>query len=238
MTNRLHSRYRIVRSTKIDPWGKGIFYHRRFFLRSFWTYYKKIQSMKRKKNFKNVLLLDSSRGKIRKRRGRKTLYGKLLKNKQLLKKFYFTLKDRQFRKLAMSCGTKRKIRSHELFLRKLELRLDVLLYRCHFAPSVAWARQVINHGNFIFYNKIIDRPVNLYSLGNEITFFKHPRLYYNILNTFRLFKKNLKPIPNFLLIDYKALRLIACRPPILSDLFYTFNANFTNLIQFYQNRRW
>src|SRR5437870_1928751 len=93
----LSARYRIVRSTKKDPWGRSIFIRRKPFLKSLRAYFLRIKNMRKKRNFKNVLLLDKSRGFMKKRTSRNSQYGRVLRNKQLIKKFYATLKEKQMR---------------------------------------------------------------------------------------------------------------------------------------------
>jgi small subunit ribosomal protein S4 len=43
-----------------------------------------------------------------------------------------------------------------LLLELLEARLDCVIYRLGFAPTIPAARQIINHGHVIVNNKLVD----------------------------------------------------------------------------------
>ena len=43
-----------------------------------------------------------------------------------------------------------------LLLEQLEARLDCVVYRLGFAPTIPAARQIINHGHIIVNNKLVD----------------------------------------------------------------------------------
>jgi ribosomal protein S4 len=232
------TRFRIVRTIKKDPWGVSLFLRRRLFLRSLHTYYKIIKDMRRKRNFSNVLLLDRSRGKIKKRIRRKSLYGRMLMNKQGLQKFYNVYRSKRLRMIFRDYS---KGLSKTPFTKKLvsflELRLDNVLRRCYFVPTVHWARQSIVHGKLRLNDTIFVKPSVKLLLGQEFTLPREIYNFYNIRFFFKKLRKYLKPLPNFLLVDYKNLRFFIIATPSLENIFYPFKANFSNLIQFYQNRR-
>ncbi len=79
-------------------------------------------------------------------------YGKLLRNKQVLKRSYF-LTERQFSKIVKTMASKyakNKGLSHDAALYiLLERRLDVVLLRSGFAKTIMQARQMIVHGHFM-----------------------------------------------------------------------------------------
>jgi small subunit ribosomal protein S4 len=79
-------------------------------------------------------------------------YGKLLKNKQILKKMYL-LTEKQFVNLVTGTSQKtarNKGISHDVALMQfLERRCDVVLFKAGFASTIIQARQMINHGHFM-----------------------------------------------------------------------------------------
>lgn len=94
-------------------------------------------------------------GKAR-RRGGISEYGKQLAEKQRLKKIY-GLRETQFRKYieesAIAKGDNR-----EILLRKLEMRLDNVIFRLGWARSRNAARQLVNHGHILVDNRRVNIP--------------------------------------------------------------------------------
>jgi small subunit ribosomal protein S4 len=56
-----------------------------------------------------------------------------------------------------------------LLLQFLEARLDCVLYRLGFAPTIPSARQIINHGHILVNKKLINIPSFLCQPGDKIT---------------------------------------------------------------------
>lgn len=86
-------------------------------------------------------------------------YGKELAEKQRLKHWY-NLRERQFSSYVNSVlGQKITGENTEsLFIKKLESRLDNVVFRLGFADSRRQSRQLVNHGHFIVNGKKIDIP--------------------------------------------------------------------------------
>lgn len=98
------------------------------------------------------------RGK--KRRAGLSEYGKELREKQSLKNWY-NLRERQFKNYVKEIlMAKSKTENAEtLLIKKLESRLDNLIFRLGLAPSRAAARQMVSHSHFLVNGK----PVNVAS---------------------------------------------------------------------------
>lgn len=126
---------------------------------------------------------------------RNSEYGKLLRNKQVLKRSY-QLTEKQFSSIVKekaSKYSKNKGITHDnaVFL-LLESRLDSIVYRSGLAKTIIQARQMVNHGHFLLNGvkhnipstfakvwdvislkaKLLDSP--LYSAGNLDSWFKLP----------------------------------------------------------------
>jgi len=84
-------------------------------------------------------------------------YGLQLREKQKVRKTYGVL-ERQFRNYFVDSENKPGVTGENL-LRRLELRLDNVVYRMGFAPSRPSARQLVNHGHFA----VNGRPTNVAS---------------------------------------------------------------------------
>jgi len=78
--------------------------------------------------------------------------------KQKLKSYYGNINERQFRNIYRKAIKKRGDTTENL-VALLETRLDTVIYRAKFAPTVFSARQLINHGHF----KVNKKKVNVSS---------------------------------------------------------------------------
>jgi len=97
--------------------------------------------------------------KGKKRTRQRSEYGKELSEKQKLKNWY-NLRERQFRKYVKEVLEKRgKVEdAGALLIKKLESRLDNVVFRMGFTPSRAQARQIVNHGHFLVNEKKVNIP--------------------------------------------------------------------------------
>ncbi len=94
-------------------------------------------------------------------------YGSLLQEKQKLKHCY-GIPEKQFRRYFAS-ATKLKGPTGEVLIQLLESRLDNLVYRMGFAPTLASARQMVSHGHVLVNDKVIDIPSYKVKPNTEIS---------------------------------------------------------------------
>ena len=80
------------------------------------------------------------------RRKKPSDYGVQLMAKQKLKGYYGNISEKQFRKYYAE-AVRRKGDTSENLIGILERRLDAVLYRMKFVPTVFASRQVVNHGH-------------------------------------------------------------------------------------------
>lgn len=89
------------------------------------------------------------------RRRKKSDYGVQLEEKQKLKACFGMLLEKQmvtqFKKAEKEPGV-----TAENFMRKLECRLDVVVYRLRFARTIFGAHQLISHGHILVDGKKVD----------------------------------------------------------------------------------
>jgi len=110
-------------------------------------------------------------GEKGKRRTRQSSeYGKELSEKQKLKNWY-NLRERQFRKYVKEILEKREKMEDAgtLLIRKLESRLDNVVFRMGFTPSRVQARQIVNHGHFLVNEKKVNIPSYQVKKGDKIS---------------------------------------------------------------------
>jgi small subunit ribosomal protein S4 len=99
---------------------------------------------------------DRTPGQQWQRRKRSTDYGRQLRMKQMMRRYYGVL-ERQFRNYFESAN-KKKGSTAENLLRLLESRLDNVVYRMGFGCTRAEARQIVNHKNVLVNGRAVNIP--------------------------------------------------------------------------------
>ena len=132
MTKRLKSKHKVDRRLKANLWGRP------------------------KSPFNSRAYPPGQHGQNKK--GKPTDYGTQLQAKQKLKSYYGNINERQFRNVYRT-AIKKKGNTTENLVGILERRLDTVIYRAKFAPTVFSARQLINHGHF----RVNKKKVNISS---------------------------------------------------------------------------
>lgn len=94
-------------------------------------------------------------------------YGMQLAAKQKIKRIYGVL-ERQFRNHFEEVKNKPGVIG-DLFIARLELRLDNVVYRMGLANSRTQARQIVNHGLIKLNGKKLDIPSALVKVGNIVS---------------------------------------------------------------------
>jgi small subunit ribosomal protein S4 len=127
------------------------------------------------------------------RRGKASEYGKRLREKQKLKRFYGVF-ERQFRRY-FALASRSPENTGEALLSILERRLDNVVHRLGFAPSRAGARQLVSHGHVLVNGKFANIPSMLLKAGDTVAI-------KNREHAVKLVKLNQQshpqPIPDFL----------------------------------------
>ena len=80
------------------------------------------------------------------RKGKTSDYGLQLRAKQKLKGYYGDVTEKQFRRAYTEASAMKGDTSQNL-IGLLEQRLDMVVYRAKFAPTIWAARQIVNHGH-------------------------------------------------------------------------------------------
>ena len=132
MTKRLNSKHKVDRRLKVNLWGRP------------------------KSPFNTRAYGPGQHGQTK--TSKPSDYGIQLQAKQKLKAYYGNINERQFRNIYRKALSKRGDTSENL-IGLLERRLDTVVYRAKFAPTVFSARQLINHGHI----KVNKKRVNISS---------------------------------------------------------------------------
>ncbi len=100
----------------------------------------------------------------KKRKKRMTVYKRQLMAKQRLRRYYGSIREKQFFSLYKKASLYKGSPSSNLFV-LLERRLDVIIFRCGFAPSIYSSRQLISHGHVLVNNKKV--TISSYIIQNN-----------------------------------------------------------------------
>lgn len=101
------------------------------------------------------------------RRGKPTDYATQLRAKQKLKGYYGNIGERQFRRYYAEASRLRGDTGQNL-IGLLERRLDSVIYRAKFVPTVFAARQFVNHGHVTVNGQSVNIPSYLVKEGDVI----------------------------------------------------------------------
>ncbi|MGY8986012.1 MAG: 30S ribosomal protein S4 [Sphingomonadales bacterium] len=94
-------------------------------------------------------------------------YGIQLMAKQKLKGYYGKITEKQFRSTYDKAG-RMKGETGENLVGLMESRLDAVVYRAKFAPTVFGARQIVSHGHVLVNGKKCNIPSRKLSAGDVV----------------------------------------------------------------------
>jgi len=145
-------------------------------------------------------------------------YGKELREKQKLKKWY-NLGERQFRKyvreiLESRQGEKKDVLT--LLIKTLESRLDNVIFRLGIASSRSQARQLVSHGHFLVNSKAVNNPGYLIKKGDKIRISPSSRKKSIFQNLSVLLKK--RELPSWISLDVEKLEGKVIGTPSLEEV--------------------
>ena len=157
-------------------------------------------------------------GPQKKRRGgAPSEYKKSLEEKQTLKKWY-GISERQFKRYVGETLEKMgKVEnvSDEL-IKRLEKRLDNVIYRLGFAKSRVQARQLVSHGYFLINGKPVNIPSYEVKKGNEISV-KANKKQKGVFKELAVQLKR-KEVPAWLTLDKEKFEAKAIGEPNLAEV--------------------
>jgi small subunit ribosomal protein S4 len=148
------------------------------------------------------------------RKGKLSDFGVQLRAKQKLKGYYANISERQFHGIYVE-ATRLKGDSGEHLIGLLERRLDTVVYRAKFVPTMFAARQFINHGHI----KVNGKRVNIASYklkpGDVIEVKEASKQLAIVLESNALGERD---VPDFLEVDHAKQTAKITRIPNLSEV--------------------
>lgn len=162
---------------------------------------------------------------------RKTLsdYGKQLMAKQQLKGYYGNIAEKQFRHI-YELAIRKKGDTSEHLIGLLERRLDIVVYRMNFVPTVFSARQFVNHKHVKVNGKTVNIPSYRVKEGDVIEVAEKAR---QIPMVIEAAEKQEREVPSYLEADNKILKGKFIRVPKFSDVPYPVKMEPNLVVEFY-----
>ncbi|MBC8789987.1 MAG: 30S ribosomal protein S4 [Tagaea sp. CACIAM 22H2] len=164
------------------------------------------------------------------RRKKPTDYGIQLLAKQKLKFYYGNITERQFRKTYEE-ATRKKGDNSENLIGLLERRLDAVVYRLKFAPTVFAARQLVSHCHVLVNGKKANIASMQIKEGDVIELKAKMRENVQVLEAV---SSQERQVPDYLeVVDQKAFKGKFVRVPKLADVPYPVKMEPNLVIEFY-----
>ena len=159
-----------------------------------------------------------------------TEYGRRLEEKQKLK-FNYGISESQLYHYIKEARRRNGV-TGLILLQLLEMRLDTICFSLGFAPTIAAARQLVNHGHITVNNKVVDIP-SFQCQINDIIGVKPKSTSKNIIDN-NLKTKNFIDHPTHLTLDKSKLEGIVKNYCDRSELLLELNELL--VIEYYSRR--
>ncbi len=163
------------------------------------------------------------------RRRKPSDFGTQLHAKQRLKGYYGNIGEKQFRRYYQD-ALRRRGDTGENLIELLERRLDAVIYRLRFVPTVFSARQFVNHGHIRVNGNRVTSPSYQVRDGDVIEMKKKSQELPLVLDALQTPERD---VPDYLEIDLDKLRGTFVRGPKLADVPYPVKMEPNLVIEFY-----
>ncbi len=202
MSKRQESKYKINRRLGVNLWGRP-------------------KSPFNKRDYRP--------GEHGQRRRKPSDYGTQLQAKQKLKGYYGNIGERQFRRYYKEADM-RKGDTGQNLIEILERRLDAVVYRAKFVPTVFAARQFVNHGHIQVNGKRVTIPSYRVSDEDVVQIKAKSRELDIVLQGVESPERDL---PEYIDVDYKDMKARFVRGPKLEDVPYPVQMEPNLVVEFY-----
>ncbi len=202
MTKRQNAKYKINRRLGVNLWGRAK---------------------------SPINTRDYGPGEHGQRKRKPTDYGLQLMAKQKLKGYYGNVSESQFYRYYEEAVRRRGDTSENL-IGLLERRLDAVVYRAKFAPTVFAARQFVNHGLITVNGRRVTIPSYLVKEGDVIEPTDRAKQFAVILDANQQAERD---VPDYIGVDGDKLRVTLVRTPKLADVPYPVQMEPNLVVEYY-----
>ncbi len=163
------------------------------------------------------------------RRSKLSDFGTQLQAKQKLKGHYGNITEKQFRRIYEE-AVRRRGDTGENLVGLLERRLDAVVYRSKFVPTVFAARQFINHGHVTVNGQRVNISSYRVREGDVVEVKEKSRQMPLVLEAAQSPERD---TPDYLDVDYDKMKSTFVRVPKLNDVPYPVHMEPNLVIEFY-----
>ena len=163
------------------------------------------------------------------RRKKQTDYGEQLYAKQRLKTYYGNVSEKQFHKYYVE-AVRRTGDAAENLVGILESRLDNLVWKSKFVPTIFAARQFVNHGHVLVNGKKVNIPSYIVKAGDVIEVREKSKQLPVVLAASESTNRD---FPGYLEVDSKKLTAKYSFVPKFDDIPYACQQEPNLVIEFY-----
>jgi len=202
MSKRIASKYKINRRLGVNLWGRP-------------------KSPVNKREY--------GPGQHGQRRRKPSDFGVQLAAKQKLKGYYGNIGERQFRRYYQE-AVRRRGDTGEKLIELLERRLDAVVYRAKFVPTVFASRQFVNHGHILVNGKRVNIPSFQVRDGDVVQIKDKSRELPLVLDAIDSPERDL---PDYLDLNLKDMSATYVRGPKFADVPYPVKMEPHLVVEFY-----
>jgi small subunit ribosomal protein S4 len=150
------------------------------------------------------------------RKGKLSDYGVQLRAKQKLRGYYGNISEKQFHAIFEE-ALRMKGDSGANMIGLLERRLDAIVYRAKFVPTVFAARQFINHGHIKVNGRRVNIPSYRVKASDVIEVKEASKQLALVLEANQLAERD---VPDYIEVDHGKMTAKLARVPVLTDVPY------------------
>jgi small subunit ribosomal protein S4 len=163
------------------------------------------------------------------RKGKMSDFGTQLKAKQKLKGYYGSISEKQFRRVYEE-AIRLKGDSSANLIGLLERRLDAVVYRAKFVPTVFAARQFVNHGHVKVNGRRVTIPSFKVKPDDVIEVKESSKQLVIVLEAVGLAERD---VPDYIEVDHSKMTARFVRVPTLQDVPYAVQMEPNLVVEFY-----
>lgn len=208
MTRRLEAKYKIDRRYGVNLWGRA-------------------KSPVNLRDYKPGQHGQGARGG-----GKVSPYGLQLAAKQKMRGYYGGICERQFRRFYKEAD-RLSGDTGENLVGLLERRLDAVVYRMKFVPTIFAARQFVNHGHVLVNGRPVNIASYLVSEGDKIEVKPASKQSVLVLEALASAERE---VPDYMEVDVKKAEGAFKRVPRLEDVPYPARMEPSLIVEWYARR--
>ncbi len=163
------------------------------------------------------------------RRSKLSDYGIQLQAKQKLKGYYGNITEKQFRSI-FDEAVRSKGNTSENLIGLLERRLDAVVYRAKFVPTVFAARQFVNHGHVMVNGIRTNISSYRVKVGDVIEIREKSKQMGMVLEASQSGERD---VPDYVEVDHNKMKATFNRIPDLADVPYPTHQEPNLVVEFY-----